>query len=68
LEFLKRAFNKLALNFTWPVNRKDIGVFEHSATLPTGRTLNRRMVVWMALYSQNMAGSSPHTIQTTKNP
>ena len=52
LEFLKRAFNKLILNFTWWVNRKDrdgrnvfeggflgldnIGVFDRSAPLPTG--------------------------------
>ncbi len=52
VEFLKRMFNKLALNFTWWVNRKDrfgqnifeggflgldnIGVFDRSAPLPTG--------------------------------
>ena len=52
IEFLKRVFNKLALNFTWWVNRKDrfgknlfeggflgldnIGVFDRSAPLPTG--------------------------------
>ncbi len=51
-EFLKRAFHKLMLNFTWWVNRKDadgmnifqggflgldnIGVFDRSAPLPTG--------------------------------
>jgi hypothetical protein len=50
--FLKRAFHKLLLNFTWWVNRKDkddnnvfqggflgldnIGVFDRSAPLPTG--------------------------------
>ena len=53
LDFLRSAFNKLALNFTWWVNRKDrfgknvfeggflgldnIGVFDRSAPLPTGR-------------------------------
>ena len=53
VDFLKRAFNKLLLNFTWWVNRKDrsgknvfeggflgldnIGVFDRSAPLPTGR-------------------------------
>jgi hypothetical protein len=51
-EFLARAFQKLLLNFTWWVNRKDaegmnifqggflgldnIGVFDRSAPLPTG--------------------------------
>ena len=51
-EFLKRIFQKLMLNFTWWVNRKDaegmnifqggflgldnIGVFDRSAPLPTG--------------------------------
>jgi hypothetical protein len=57
LEFLKRAFNKLVLNFTWWVNRKDrygknvfeggflgldnIGVFDRSAALPTGGHLEQ---------------------------
>ena len=52
LQFLKRVFHKLMLNFTWWVNRKDadgmnifqggflgldnIGVFDRSAPLPTG--------------------------------
>ena len=52
LDFVKRAFNKLILNFTWWVNRKDvngrnvfqggflgldnIGVFDRSSPLPTG--------------------------------
>jgi hypothetical protein len=52
VEFLKRVFQKLMLNFTWWVNRKDtegrnvfqggflgldnIGVFDRSAPLPTG--------------------------------
>jgi hypothetical protein len=57
VEFLKRVFNKLALNFTWWVNRKDrfgknifeggflgldnIGVFDRSAPLPTGGFLEQ---------------------------
>jgi len=57
LEFLKHAFNKLMLNFTWWVNRKDrtgknifeggflgldnIGVFDRSAPLPTGGHLEQ---------------------------
>jgi len=57
VEFLKRVFNKLALNFTWWVNRKDrfgknifeggflgldnIGVFDRSAPLPTGGCLEQ---------------------------
>ncbi len=56
-EFLKTAFNKLVLNFTWWVNRKDrfgknlfeggflgldnIGVFDRSAPLPTGGYLEQ---------------------------
>ena len=55
--FLKRTFNKLLLNFTWWVNRKDrfghdvfeggflgldnIGVFDRSAPLPTGGCLEQ---------------------------
>jgi len=57
LEFLRLAFNKLVLNFTWWVNRKDrfgknvfeggflgldnIGVFDRSAPLPTGGYLEQ---------------------------
>jgi len=57
LDFLKSTFNKLALNFTWWVNRKDrfgknvfeggflgldnIGVFDRSAPLPTGGHLEQ---------------------------
>jgi hypothetical protein len=57
LDFLKTAFNMLALNFTWWVNRKDrfgknvfeggflgldnIGVFDRSAPLPTGGHLEQ---------------------------
>jgi hypothetical protein len=57
LDFLKLAFQKLLLNFTWWVNRKDrfgrnvfeggflgldnIGVFDRSAPLPTGGYLEQ---------------------------
>jgi hypothetical protein len=57
IAFLKSAFNKLLLNFTWWVNRKDrfgknlfeggflgldnIGVFDRSAPLPTGGNLEQ---------------------------
>ena len=57
LAFLKRAFEKLMLNFNWWVNRKDrfgknvfeggflgldnIGVFDRSAPLPTGGYLEQ---------------------------
>jgi hypothetical protein len=57
VEFLKSTFNKLVLNFTWWVNRKDrfgknvfeggflgldnIGVFDRSAPLPTGGNLEQ---------------------------
>ena len=57
LEFLKSSFQKLLLNFTWWVNRKDrfgknvfeggflgldnIGVFDRSAPLPTGGHLEQ---------------------------
>lgn len=57
LAFLKSAFGKLVLNFTWWVNRKDrsgknvfeggflgldnIGVFDRSAPLPTGGHLEQ---------------------------
>jgi len=57
LEFLKRSFRKLMMNFTWWVNRKDrfgknvfeggflgldnIGVFDRSAPLPSGGHLEQ---------------------------
>ena len=57
VEFLKRVFDKLLLNFTWWVNRKDrdgrnvfeggflgldnIGVFDRSSPLPTGGYLEQ---------------------------
>ncbi len=56
-QFLERVFQKLLLNFTWWVNRKDvdgknifqggflgldnIGVFDRSAALPTGGHINQ---------------------------
>lgn len=71
VDFLKLMFNKLLLNFTWWVNRKDrfgknvfeggflgldnIGVFDRSAPLPTGGSLEQADgTAWMALFSQNM--------------
>jgi len=71
VDFLKSMFNKLMLNFTWWVNRKDrfgknvfeggflgldnIGVFDRSAPLPTGGSLEQADgTAWMALFSQNM--------------
>jgi hypothetical protein len=70
-EWLKSCFQKLLLNFTWWVNRKDrsgrnvfeggflgldnIGVFDRSAPLPTGGSLEQADgTAWMALFSQNM--------------
>ncbi|MBL0157948.1 MAG: glucosidase [Bryobacterales bacterium] len=57
IDFLKRSFHKLMLNFTWWVNRKDpggrnvfeggflgldnIGVFDRSSPLPTGGYLEQ---------------------------
>jgi hypothetical protein len=57
LSFLERVFQKLLLNFTWWVNRKDvegnnvfqggflgldnIGIFDRSAQLPTGGHINQ---------------------------
>ncbi|MYW63348.1 glucosidase [Streptomyces sp. SID8379] len=69
--FLERTFQKLLTNFTWWVNRKDpsgrnvfqggflgldnIGVFDRSAPLPTGGTLEQADgTAWMALYCQSM--------------
>ncbi|MGB9472625.1 MAG: hypothetical protein WBQ59_24985, partial [Candidatus Acidiferrum sp.] len=72
IDFLKSTFNKLLLNFTWWLNRKDrfgknvfeggflgldnIGVFDRSAPLPTGGSLEQADgTAWRALFSQNMA-------------
>ena len=71
LPFLEESFARLLVNFTWWVNRKDptgrsvfeggflgldnIGVFDRSATLPTGGRLEQADgTAWMALFSQNM--------------
>ena len=67
LRFLERSFHALMLNFTWWVNRKDpsgrnvfaggflgldnIGVFDRSAPLPTGGSLEQADgTAWMAFY------------------
>ncbi len=71
LRFLERSFQGLMLNFNWWVNRKDpagrnvfaggflgldnIGIFDRSAPLPTGGTLEQADgTAWMAFYCQNM--------------
>ncbi|MGH2607445.1 MAG: MGH1-like glycoside hydrolase domain-containing protein [Tepidiformaceae bacterium] len=70
-EFLERVFHKLLLNFTWWVNRKDpdgknvfqggflgldnIGVFDRSAPLPTGGTIEQSDgTAWVGMYCLNM--------------
>ncbi|MDZ4766059.1 MAG: glucosidase [Chloroflexota bacterium] len=69
--FLERIFHKLSLNFIWWVNRKDadgrnvfqggflgldnIGVFDRSATLPTGGHIDQSDgTAWMAMFSLNL--------------
>ena len=69
--FLERMFHKLLLNFTWWVNRKDaeglnvfqggflgldnIGVFDRSAPLPTGGTIQQSDgTSWMGMFCLNM--------------
>jgi hypothetical protein len=69
--FLERSFHGLMLNFNWWVNRKDpegrnvfaggflgldnIGVFDRSAPLPTGGSLDQADgTAWMAFYCQVM--------------
>ena len=71
VEFLKYAFAKLLANFTWWINRKDragnnvfeggflgldnIGVFDRSAPLPTGGSLEQADgTAWMVFFSQQM--------------
>ncbi|MCJ7442816.1 MAG: hypothetical protein MUO25_14745 [Thermoanaerobaculaceae bacterium] len=71
LRFLERSFQGLLLNFNWWVNRKDpqgrnvfaggflgldnIGVFDRSAQLPTGGSLEQADgTAWMAFYCQCM--------------
>jgi hypothetical protein len=68
---LEETFRKLLLNFSWWVNRKDpegrnvfeggflgldnIGVFDRSAPLPTGGTLEQADgTAWMAVFCLNM--------------
>ena len=69
--FLESIFHKLMLNFTWWVNRKDaagknvfeggflgldnIGVFDRSAELPGGGTLEQADATsWMGMYCLNL--------------
>ena len=68
--FLARAFQKLLLNFTWWVNRKDprgknifsggflgldnIGVFDRSSPLPRGHLEQADGTAWMAFYCGTM--------------
>ncbi len=71
VEFLKLVFDRLLTNFTWWINRKDpddrnlfqggflgldnIGIFDRSAPLPGGGTLEQADgTAWMALYAQWM--------------
>ncbi len=71
IKFLERSFQGLLLNFNWWVNRKDpqgrnvfaggflgldnIGVFDRSAPLPTGGSLEQADgTAWMAFYCQCM--------------
>ena len=71
LPYVRESFTRLLMNFTWWVNRKDptgknvfeggflgldnIGVFDRSAPLPTGGSLEQADgTAWMALFSQNM--------------
>ena len=71
VEFLETVFQKLLLNFSWWANRKDprgrnifeggflgldnIGVFDRSATLPTGGFMEQADgTAWMALFCQQM--------------
>jgi hypothetical protein len=71
LRFLERSFQGLMLNYNWWVNRKDpagrnvfaggflgldnIGVFDRSAQLPTGGSLEQADgTAWMAFYCQCM--------------
>jgi hypothetical protein len=71
MRFLERSFQALMLNFNWWVNRKDpsgrnlfaggflgldnIGVFDRSAQLPTGGSLEQADgTAWMAFYCQCM--------------
>ena len=82
--FLERIFHKLLLNFTWWVNRKDyegnnvfeggflgldnIGVFDRSAELPLGGTLEQSDgTSWMAMYCLNMLAIALELAKTDKS-
>ncbi len=68
--FLARTFQKLLINFTWWVNRKDprgnnifaggflgldnIGVFDRSKPLPAGHLEQADGTAWMAFYCASM--------------
>jgi len=71
IPFLETVFHRLLLNFTWWVNRKDrdghnifqggflgldnIGVFDRSAPLPFGGTLEQADgTAWVAMFALNM--------------
>jgi hypothetical protein len=71
IRFLEHSFHALMMNFNWWVNRKDpsgrnvfsggflgldnIGVFDRSAQLPTGGSLEQADgTAWMAFYCQCM--------------
>jgi hypothetical protein len=71
IRFLERSFQALTLNFNWWINRKDpsgrnvfaggflgldnIGVFDRSAQLPTGGSLEQADgTAWMGFYCQCM--------------
>jgi hypothetical protein len=71
IRFLEKSFQALTLNFNWWLNRKDpagrnvfaggflgldnIGVFDRSAELPTGGSLEQADgTAWMAFYCQCM--------------
>jgi hypothetical protein len=71
IDFLETVFHRLLLNFTWWVNQKDrdghnifeggflgldnIGVFDRSAPLPFGGTLEQADgTAWVAMFALNM--------------
>lgn len=70
IPFLKKAFHKLIINFTWWLNRKDpsgnnmfeggflgldnIGVFNRSLHLPNGKLEQADGTSWMGMYALNM--------------
>ena len=70
LMFLERIFQKLLINFTWWVNRKDsegnnvfeggflgldnIGVFDRSKPLPEGKLEQSDSTSWMGMYCLSM--------------